>query len=395
MQAEYYPSNRGHLLANLLHFGTLLRKLGVRVSSQQIYELAEALTWIDSARKDDFYHATQCFLVHNAEELQVFRRAFDLFWTQVLQGVVQLDIQQKTAQEEEVRGGLPENDRATLKSKSGAILLEPDDVDQDTSEDLMASGAYSPVEVLAQKDFADMSAEELEIAKRIVRKMVWQLDRRRTRRQVHAAKRVGSLDLNRSIRQSMNQGRELVRLAWRRRKSKPRPLIVICDVSGSMERYSRIFLHFMYALVQESRRVEVFVFGTSLSRITPALQHSEVDYALEKMSREVLDWSGGTRIGASLKQFNYHWSRRVLGRGAVAIIISDGWDRGDLELLEREISRLHRSVARLIWFNPLLGAADYQPLVRGIQTVLPHVDDFLPLHNLESFRQLIERRARL
>jgi len=172
-------------------------------------------------------------------------------------------------------------------------------------------------------------------------------------------------------------------------------LIVICDVSGSMERYSRIFLHFMYALVQESRRVEVFVFGTSLSRITPALQHSEVDYALEKMSREVLDWSGGTRIGASLKQFNYHWSRRVLGRGAVAIIISDGWDRGDLELLEREISRLHRSVARLIWFNPLLGAADYQPLVRGIQTVLPHVDDFLPLHNLESFRQLIERRARL
>ena len=394
MQANNHPSIRGHLLANLLHFGRLLRKLGVGVSSQQIYELGEALTWIDLARKDDFYHASRCFLVHKAEDLGVFNRAFDLFWTQVFQGFVQLAIQQMKHQEVEVRGGLPKDDRRTIKDKSGVIILEPDEVDPDTFEDLVISGTYSPVEVLAQKDFADLSAEELEIAKRIVRKMVWQLDRRRTRRQIRAAKRAVYLDLNRSIRQSMNQGGELIRLAWRKRKTKPRPLIVICDVSGSMERYSRMFLHFLYALVQESRQVEVFVFGTSLSRITPALQHSSVDFVLEKVSQAVLDWSGGTRIGASLKQFNYHWSRRVLGRGAVVIIISDGWDRGDLELLEREISRIHRSVARLIWFNPLLGAPDYQPLVRGIQTVLPHVDDFLSLHNLDSFQQLEERRRR-
>jgi len=392
MQADNYSSIRGHLLANLLHFGRLLRKLGVGVSSQQIYELGEALSWIELARKDDFYHATRCFLVHKAEEMEVFNLAFELFWTQLFHGFIQFAIQPKKHQEEEVRGELLLDDQETLKDESGVIILEPDEVDLDTSEDDVIFGTYSPVELLAQKDFADLSAEELEIAKHIVRKMVWQLDRLRTRRQVRAVKRAEYLDLNRSIRQSMNQGGELIRLAWRRRKSKPRPLIVICDVSGSMERYSQMFLHFLYALVQESRQVEVFVFGTSLSRITPALRHNEVDNALEKVSQAVLDWSGGTRIGASLKQFNFHWSRRVLGRGAVAIIISDGWDRGDLELLEREISRLHRSVARLSWFNPLLGAPDYQPLVQGIQTILPHVDDFLPLHNLESFQRLVESR---
>ena len=392
MQADNYSSIRGHLLANLLHFGRLLRKLGVGVSSQQIYELGEALSWIELARKDDFYHATRCFLVHKAEEMEVFNLAFELFWTQLFHGFIQFAIQPKKHQEEEVRGELLLDDQETLKDESGVIILEPDEVDLDTSEDEVIFGTYSPVELLAQKDFADLSAEELEIAKHIVRKMVWQLDRLRTRRQVRAVKRAEYLDLNRSIRQSMNQGGELIQLAWRRRKSKPRPLIVICDVSGSMERYSQMFLHFLYALVQESRQVEVFVFGTSLSRITPALRHNEVDNALEKVSQAVLDWSGGTRIGASLKQFNFHWSRRVLGRGAVAIIISDGWDRGDLELLEREISRLHRSVARLSWFNPLLGAPDYQPLVQGIQTILPHVDDFLPLHNLESFQRLVESR---
>jgi uncharacterized protein with von Willebrand factor type A (vWA) domain len=394
MQADNHPSLRGHLLANLLHFGRMLRKLGVGVSSRQIYELGEALSWIDLARKEDFYHATRCFLVHKAEDLEVFNRAFDLFWTQVFQGFVQLATQPMKPQEGESSDELRKGERKTIKERSGATILEPDEVDQVTFEESVISGTYSPLEVLAQKDFAELSAEELEIAKNIVRKMVWQLDRRRSRRQVRAAKRADYLDLNRSIRQSMNQGGELIQLAWQRRKTKPRPLIVICDVSGSMERYSRMFLHFLYALVQESRQVEVFVFGTSLSRLTPALRHSEVDIALEKVSQVVLDWSGGTRIGASLKQFNFHWSRRVLGRGAVVIIISDGWDRGELELLEREISRLHRSVARLSWFNPLLGARDYQPLVGGIQTILPHVDDFLSLHNLHSFRQLMERRRK-
>jgi uncharacterized protein with von Willebrand factor type A (vWA) domain len=162
-----------------------------------------------------------------------------------------------------------------------------------------------------------------------------------------------------------------------------------------MEAYSRLFLHFIFALAQETRRIEAFVFGTRLTYITPALRQGDVDAAVQKMSELVLDWSGGTRIGGSLRTFNYRWSRRVLGRGAVAVIISDGWDRGDLDLLEREMGRLRRSVSRLIWLNPLSGASDYQPLVGGIQTALPYVDEFLPLHNLMSLGQFAGRLGSL
>ncbi len=162
-----------------------------------------------------------------------------------------------------------------------------------------------------------------------------------------------------------------------------------------MERYSRLFLDFIYALAQETRQIEAFVFGTRLTHVTPALRYNDVDTAVSKMSELVLDWSGGTRIGESLRTFNYQWSRRVLGRGAVAIVISDGWDRGNIDLLEREIARLRRSVSRLIWLNPLLGAPDYQPLVRGIQAALPYVDDFLPLHNLLSVKALAAQLGQL
>jgi uncharacterized protein with von Willebrand factor type A (vWA) domain len=229
----------------------------------------------------------------------------------------------------------------------------------------------------------------------LIQGLVWRLDQRLTRRVVRAPKRTGYLDLRRAVRGNMKYGGEILKLAWRRRKSKPRPLVVICDISGSMEAYSRLFLHFIYALAQETRRIEAFVFGTRLTYITPALRQGDVDTAVQKMSELVLDWSGGTRIGGSLRTFNYRWSRRVLGRGAVAVIISDGWDRGDLDLLEREMGRLRRSVSRLIWLNPLSGAPDYQPLAGGIQTALPYVDDFLPLHNLMSLGQFAGRLGSL
>ncbi len=272
-----------------------------------------------------------------------------------------------------------------VSNKSGTGTTLPDEEDDPTStNETRVLPTYSPVEVFHHKDFADFTEEEFETAKRIIQNLVWRLDQRLTRRKVRAVKRGSYLDLRRAVRSNMKYNGEIVRLAWRQRKSKPRPLVVICDISGSMDRYSRLFLHFVYALAQETRQIEAFVFGTRLTYITPALRHSDVDTAVHKMSELVLDWSGGTRIGESLRAFNYQWSRRVLGRGAVAVIISDGWDRGDIDLLEREIGRLRRSVSRLVWLNPLLGAPDYRPLVRGIQTALPYVDDFLPLHNLMS-----------
>jgi uncharacterized protein len=169
---------------------------------------------------------------------------------------------------------------------------------------------------------------------------------------------------------------------------KPRQIVLICDISGSMDRYSRLLLQFMHTVEHGLDRVEVFVFGTRLTRVTRQLRMRHIDAALERVSKEVQDWAGGTRIGESLLTFNTRWARRVLGRGAIVLIISDGWDRGDVDLLRREIARLQRSSFRLIWLNPLLGSPTYQPLTRGIQAALPYVDDFMPVHNLDSLESL-------
>jgi uncharacterized protein with von Willebrand factor type A (vWA) domain len=273
--------------------------------------------------------------------------------------------------------------------------MPPDTGDETSPEGTDFSATYSPWETLRHKDFAAMSEDELHLARQCMADLVLSLGQRQTRRRVRAHKRTCCLDLSETVRRSMQHQGEIVRLAWRRPKLKPRPLVLICDISGSMERYSRLFLHFMHAMGHSSKHVEAFVFGTRLTRITPALRHKDVDTALREVSSAVVDWSGGTRIGESLKTFNYRWGRRVLRGGAVAIIISDGWDRGDVELLRHEVARLHRSVHRLMWLNPLAGAPTYQPLVRGMQTVLPHLDGFLPLHNLESLAQVARQLGAL
>jgi uncharacterized protein with von Willebrand factor type A (vWA) domain len=385
---EGRTDSNGHLLANLLHFGRLLRQVGIAVSTRQIYELAQGLTYIDLTRRDDFYHAARCFLVHSADELDVFDRAFDLFWSHQIQFTMEFGLAHQRRRVDGLVEELPESDQAVLSKRTDSDTIPADEEDDpDSPGETRVSPTYSPLEVLCQKDFADFTEEEFEAAKHLIQRLMWRLDQRLTRRKVRAAKRGSYLDLRHSLRCNMKYSGEVLKLAWRRRKPKLRPLIVICDISGSMESYSRLFLHFIYTLAQETRRVEAFVFGTRLTYITPTLRHNDVDTAVQKMSELVLDWSGGTRIGESLRSFNYQWSRRVLGRGAVAVIISDGWDRGDIDLLEREVSRLRRGVSRLVWLNPLLGAPDYQPLVRGIQAALPYVDDFLPLNNLVSLEK--------
>jgi len=184
-------------------------------------------------------------------------------------------------------------------------------------------------------------------------------------------------------------------MAWREPRTRQRPLVVLCDISGSMERYSRILLQFVHTISDGLHDVETFVFGTRLTRITRLLREKDIDDAIAAVSKQVIDWSGGTRIGEAIKDFNFLWGRRVLGRGAVVLLISDGWDRGDPQLLSREMSRLQRSCYRLIWLNPLLGSPGYQPLTQGMQAALPNVDDFLPVHNLASLEQLGEKLTSL
>jgi uncharacterized protein with von Willebrand factor type A (vWA) domain len=254
------------------------------------------------------------------------------------------------------------------------------------------SRSYSAREVLREKDFADFTAAEMADARRMMAQLAWELGYRGTRRLVPG--RGPHLDLRRTLRRNLKYGGELLELAHRQPKRKPRPLVLICDVSGSMERYTRMLLHFIHSLAAYGRftnnpfRVEAFLFATRLTRVTRYLDYRSIDQAVNEVAKAVPDWAGGTRIGETMKAFSFRWGRRVLGGGAVVLIISDGWDRGEPDLLAQEMARLQRSCHRLIWLNPLLGSPSYQPLTQGMQAALPYVDDFLPVHNLASLETL-------
>ncbi|HEY9528938.1 MAG TPA: VWA domain-containing protein [Anaerolineales bacterium] len=377
----------GQFLHNLLLFGRVLRRLGLDVNPGRMMDLVSALDHIEIARKQDFYFAARTLLVHEREDLAVFDEAFALFW-------------RKPAEEWSVEG------RGIVQRRRQARpIVKPRPLEESTSQTndstsspeltvIEATRTFSDRELLRHKNFAEMSVEEAGAVRQMMADLLWKVSERRTRR-----KRPGKghwIDLRRTLRRSLRSEGEILRWSYRERKLKPRPLVVIADISGSMERYTRLLLHFIYGMkAARNQPVEAFVFSTRLTRITRPLQVRDLDLALKNVGKLVHDWAGGTRIGESLKTFNFEWGRRVLGRGAVVLIISDGWDRGDVDLLRREMARLKRNCHRLIWLNPLLGAPDYEPLTRGIQAALPHIHDFLPVHNLASLEDLANRLADL
>ena len=383
--AAFAPdASAGAFARNVLHFIRLVRRVGLPVSTAQAADLTTAFSLIDLGRRNDVYHAAAGFLVHSPHERALFDMAFNLFWSE---GDAWLAV---TRTSSGARLSHAEDEPRAAEGRSVEEQSPAEQPDAAGPEETAVEATYSPIELLHEKDFSAYNSDELALAQRSIDALVWQLSKHATRRREAAPKRAGYLDLSRTIRGSLPYDGEIIDLAWQRRKAKPRPLTVICDISGSMDRYSRIFLHFIYALASapNHQRVEAFVFGTRLTRITPALRQRNIEVALADVAATTRDWAGGTRIGEALREHNFRWARRTLGRGAVAIIISDGWDRGDIELLRQEMSRLRRSAYRLIWLNPLLGAPDYQPLALGIQAALPFVDDFLPLHNLASLEAL-------
>ena len=372
----------GYSTRRLVQFGRSLRAAGLAINAQQLSDVALAITTIDISRREDFYYALRALLVRSPDDFALFDQLFELFWLGRAGLLAEMGVRQQ--QPSNKLPGAPSSERAA----AGRSLLLDDDAPSGDESDPAITPTYSASELLRQKDFGEFSDDEVAAARTVMQSLLWRMDQRPTRRLVRTSKQAANLDLPRAIQRSIRRGGEIVELPRRRRKHKPRPLVVICDVSGSMARYSRLFLYLMHSLVHGTARIETFVFGTRLTRITPALRDGDLDTAVARASELVLDWSGGTRIGESLRSFNYRWSRRVSGHGAVALIISDGWDRGDQDVLGVEIRRLRRNVHRLIWLNPLAGSPSYQPLVRGIQTILPHVDEMLPLHNLESMAQL-------
>jgi hypothetical protein len=380
-------TGHGHLLRNLVLFGRLLRALGLDVTPTQIIDLAEGLKHIDLRRRQDFKNTARTILVNRHEHLELFDRAFDLFWQARETGeLARMDLGQLLQKKPQVQ------QEELLPTEGDDTGAGPEQEDEEPGIDEIYT--YSAQEVLRHKDFSELTRDEMDQVRRLMQEMAWELEKRRTRRKTRAT--YGAyLDMRRMFRQNLRYGGEPLQLAWRRRKQKRRPLVVVCDISGSMERYSRILLQFIYVISNGLEKVEAFVFSTRLTRITRYLRERDIDEALDQVTDAVQDWAGGTRIGEALKSFNYEWGRRVLGQGAIVLIISDGWDRGDIDLLEQEMGRLQLSCHRLIWLNPLLGSVNYEPLTRGIQAALPYVDDFMPVHNLESLKQLGDLLERL
>lgn len=382
----------GHLLHNLILFGRVLRGLGLDVNPGRMLDLVQALDTIQIGRKEDFYYTLRSLLVHRHEDFPLFDEAFELFWRKPAEGWVTFELNTLMGRRRSTRPRFTPPPLRQPDAAQAGNADQPPATEQ--SPVIQVTLTYSAREVLRHKDFGELTGEELEAIQRLMRELVWELGQRRTRRRQPGRGRL--LDLRRILRRNLRHGGEVFEWATLEPKFKPRPLVIIADISGSMERYTRLLLHFVYALAEGlDQQVEAFVFSTRLTRITRQLRDRDADRALRAVAHAVPDWSGGTRIGEALKMFNFDWGRRVLGRGAVVLLISDGWDRGDIELLRTEMARLQRSCYRLIWLNPLLGSPQYEPLTRGMQAALPYIDDFLPVHNLASLEDLAEHLARL
>jgi uncharacterized protein with von Willebrand factor type A (vWA) domain len=369
-----------HFFENTLALADVLRRSGMPVSSTQVMDFARALTLVNIGEREQVYHAARCTLVTRYEYLRLFETLFNAFWLK-REGTV------TTKGQPAPRAPRHDQTHQPALITYMANKAKPADPELDIAD---KSGTYSHLELLQRKDFSEMTPEELEAVKRLIQAMRWQASFRQTRRRVPS--RSGTiLHMRRVIASAVRTGGAPLMLAWQARKIKQRPIVLIADISGSMEKYSRLVLQFFYSVSHSLKDVECFVFGTRLTRITAQLKLKNIDRAVDEAAREVIDWSGGTRIGESLHTFNRQWGRRILHRGALVLIVSDGWELGDVAILRREMHYLQLRCHRLIWLNPLLGKSSYQPLVEGMQAALQYVDDFLPIHNLQDLSELAEQ----
>ena len=391
---------KGRLHENVVHFSRMLRHAGLPVGPAQTIDAIHAVDAVGISNRDDFFWALHAVFVRRRDQFDVYAQAFDLFWRDpfsinkamgLLLPNSQVPERPKKANDFLRRVQDAFNDTKRRKEQPPKVKRDEELVDM-----LMT---FSDTEVLRSKDFEQMTADEIARTRALIKKMrlpVLDVLTRRFRPAPHGQR----VDMRRTLKASLRSGGKEAALRFKTQRRRPTPLVVLCDISGSMERYSQMFLHFLHALTNDRDRVHVFTFGTRLTNITRTLKFKDPDVALAKIGSEVRDWSGGTRIGQCLRAFNHQWSRRVLGQGAVVLLISDGLDRDPESGLDFEAERLQKSCRRLIWLNPLLRFDGFEPKAGGIRRLLPYVDDFRPVHNLKSLQELIEalssapRRAR-
>ncbi len=374
----------GAFALNVLEFGRLLRRAGLPVGPADMLAAQTALTCIEVGARADVRSALRAVMVHRHDQQPVFDQAFDLFWRDPADS-------QYAAMMSLLNDKTPKVEpRPTPGNRRVAEAFNPRRDKQEIEEapERDAAMTVSAAERLQTTDFEAMSAAEITAARAEIRRLRLPLDLRRTRR-TRVDSRGAVIDMAATLRTGLRHGGEMLEFAHAARTVRPPPLVVLCDISGSMARYAQILLHFLHAVANDRDRVSVFLFGTRLSNITRQLRHRDPEAAFAQVAAQVPDWSGGTRIGETIEDFNRQWSRRVLGQGAVVLLVTDGLDRDGAKGLPEAMDRLHRSCRRLIWLNPLLRWQGFEPRSQGIRAMLPHVDEFRPVHNLASLRALI------
>ncbi|MBX9457209.1 MAG: VWA domain-containing protein [Rhizobium sp.] len=377
-------ADEGRFAENIVHFGRVLRRAGLKIGPGAIRDAIDSVDAIGVGSRDEFRTALFCNFVKRHEDKAVFDEAFDIFWrVRDFEGKL---IQMLSRMTPDI--GAKDKPKAAASRVSEALQSERPRREEERNEvEVDARFSVSKSEVLRKLDFAQMSAAELAEARRQLGRIVLPMDTVSTRR-FEPASRQGRVDARATLRSAMRTGGDLILPKWRRRREIHPPLVIIADISGSMSHYTRIFLHFMHVLTESRRRVHTFLFGTRLTNVTRAMRHRDPDEAIAICSDTVKDWSGGTQIGDTLATFNRLWARRVLAQGAVVLLITDGLERDDTEMLARETDRLHRSCRRLVWLNPLLRFDGFEARARGVRAMLPHVDELRAVHNLEAIGDL-------
>ena len=376
--------NGERIAHNLIYFVRILRELGFRVGPHAAVEAAQALCAIGVSKRVDFYWALHALLVEREDQRPLFKQAFRLFWRHVDPQVDELDLLSS------MEGVRTPDKKAQVSRRVDEIWREQNPVPRPPSEyEVDNAGTACGTEVLGSKDFEQMSGEEWEVARRLAHTLVHGLKPRRTRRFDRSSR--GLVDLRATVRGAMRTGGDLVALSKRKRRMRPPPLVVICDISGSMSTYSRMFLHFMHGMNAAGTRVHRFVFGTRLSCIDRCMRHGDPDVAIAMAGEQVRDWSGGTRIATAMHDFNRDWARRTLSEGAVVLLATDGLERGEedtLSLLDFEVERLVKSCSKLVWLNPLLRHESYEARARGAQVIRRHAQETRSIHSLDSLEAL-------
>lgn len=386
----------GKIAANIMHFGRVLRAAGLPVGPAKVLDAFRAVEAVGLGNRQDFYWTLHAVFVNRRDQREIFDQAFHIFWRnpRLLERMTALVLPSfvdptSAPETEEINRRLAE----ALKGDQPNAGEDGSDENDEPDVTVDAVMTWSAREVLQDMDFEKMSSDELNQVKRAIARMrlpIMEVPTRRFHRDPSGAR----IDMRATLRSALRSGGATIPLQYRKRRRRHPPLVVLCDISGSMSRYSRMILHFLHAITNDRDRVHTFLFGTRLTNVTRYLRYKDVDDALDRVSDAVDDWSGGTRIGHCLRDFNIKWSRRTLSQGAVVLLITDGLDRDAADGLEDQIERIHKSCRRLIWLNPLLRYDRYEPKSLGARALLPHVDDFRSVHNLQSLQQLADVLSR-